>query len=192
MCSEDTEITSLTSTCSRAVPAVGTAFLVSLSPYNYVNSSAFLGRFAFSLIIVDSLEDLNRKVWISPFLSFICSFIFFESLNPFPQPTEQVLPASTSSIASILNTVKGKGGRTRTPRFTTEGVQSPAELPAAPSFPAPTGAVPAAHRGWLGRTQRCWHREEPGSARPERRGAPGGPGPREGSGARCTAGAAPC
>lgn len=42
------------------------AFLISLSPYNYFNSSAILGRFAFSLIILDSSEDLNRKVWISP------------------------------------------------------------------------------------------------------------------------------
>lgn len=65
-CSEDTEITSLTSTRSRAVPALGAAFLISLSPYNYVNSSAILGRFAVSLITVDSSEDLSRKVWISP------------------------------------------------------------------------------------------------------------------------------
>lgn len=114
------------------MPAVGTALLVSLSPYNYVNSSAILGRFAVSLIIVDSSEDLSRKVWISPpFLSFICSFIFFESLNR----------------GAWCRTRSGS----RTQRVTHSRWRSRGAGPSGPAFccPADVQGAPDAHRPGL-------------------------------------------
>lgn len=82
---------------------------------------------------------------------FICSFIFLESLNPFPQPIEQALPASTSSITPILNAVKQRQRRACGDALVYKRRRSePSRAPGCPVPPRPDRSRPGGSPGMLG------------------------------------------
>lgn len=86
-----------------------------------------------------------------PLLLFICSFIFLESLNPFPQPIEQALPASTSSITPILNAVKQRQRRACGDALVYKRRRSePSRAPGCPVPPRPDRSRPGGSPGMVG------------------------------------------